>query len=66
MGVWVRILLRYIAAALVAHGWFSQDEAALLLSDPELSAAFEIALGVVIAAAVEAWWRLAKRFGWST
>lgn len=66
MGAIVRILLRYLAAFLVAKGFLTPDDAQTLPRDPDLLAAVEMFLGFAIIAATEAWYWLAKRFGWST
>lgn len=57
-----RILLRYVAAALVAHGWLTPDDASMLAMDPDL----QMMVGAGIGAAVEAWFALAKKYGWAT
>lgn len=62
-GVIIRILLRYIAAALIAHGYLSADSADFA-SDPDIVEFVEIALGGAVGAATEAWYYLARRFGW--
>lgn len=62
MGVWSRILLRYLAGYLVLIGVLPQDIADALLDDPEVVAAIGIALTFV----VEGAYALAKRMGWRT
>ena len=37
----------------------------MLAADPEVAAATEMGIGVALGAASEAWYYLAKRFGWS-
>lgn len=66
MGVLTRILLRYIAMLLVAKGFFSPELGDLFASDPDILMAAQVASGAVVAAAVEGWYYLAKRFGWPT
>jgi hypothetical protein len=66
MSVWVRIALRYLAAILVAHGWLVPEDARLIAGDPELAAALEIALGVLIGVCVETAYLIARRAGWRT
>ncbi len=61
-GAITRILLRWLAAFLVARGYFSDDLASSLLSDPDI----QIAAGAVIGMATEGWYAAAKRFGWNT
>lgn len=65
-GVIIRILLRYLAAALVARGLITTDLGAALAGDAEIIAVLELAAGAVIGVAVEGWYILARRFGWST
>lgn len=66
MGVLIRIILRYLAAFLVAKGIFAPDIGNLFASDPEILAAAQLAMGAVSAAAAEAYYYLARRFGWRT
>jgi hypothetical protein len=65
-GAIVRIALRYIAAALVAKGLISPGDGNMLSLDPDIAHVAEIALGLAIGVAVEGWYALAKRMGWST
>lgn len=65
-GVLARILLRYIAGALVAKGVLSDDLGASLSGDADILSAVSLGLGAVIGAATEVGYWLAKRFGWST
>lgn len=57
-----RIALRYIAAALVAHGWLSPEDGSMLAMDPDV----QMMVGMAVGAAVEAWYGLAKQFNWNT
>lgn len=61
----VRIGLRYIAAAFVAKGVFPASDAGAFVADPEVINIAEIAIGVVIGAATEGWYWLARRLGWA-
>lgn len=61
-----RILLRYIAGALVAKGILDPDSAALLNTDPDLIELVTAAVGVLMGLATEYAYRLAKRLGWAT
>lgn len=61
-GVIVRIALRYLAAALVAHGWLSPEDGSMLAMDPDV----QMMAGAAVGAAVEAWYAIAKRMGWAT
>lgn len=66
IGIVSRILLRYLAAALVARGALSSDLGAVLAGDADVLAVVTAAVGVVLGAAVEGWYYLARRFGWAT
>lgn len=62
----VRILLRYIAAALVAKGVFTSADAGALTSDPDVLNILEVGAGLAIGAVTEWWYWIARRFGWRT
>lgn len=64
--VLARIALRYLAGALIARGLLGIDDVNTLLTDPDVAALIEIAMGAAIAAATEGFYALARRFGWST
>ena len=57
-----RIILRYLAAALVTYGLVPVDVGAQIAMDPDLIAL----LGLTLAALVELVYNLAKRRGWAT
>ena len=57
-----RIILRYLAAALVTYGIVPVDVGAQIAMDPDLIAL----LGFTLAALVELSYKLAKRRGWAT
>ena len=57
-----RIILRYLAAALVTYGLVPVDVGAQIAMDPDLIAL----LGLTLAALVELSYKLAKRRGWAT
>lgn len=61
-----RIVMRYLAAALVARGLLTEDIGAMLTGDADVIAAVTTVLGVVMAAAVEGWYYLARRLRWAT
>lgn len=65
-GVIIRILLRYLAAALVAKGLMSQDVSDLFGSDPDIAGLVEIAIGGASVFVAEGWYFLAKKFGLKT
>lgn len=66
MGVLIRILLRYIAAALVAKGMLSPGLGDMLALDPDVSAVIEILAGGMAALVAELSYVVAKRLGWRT
>ena len=57
-----RIILRYLAAALVTYGIVPVDVGAQIAMDPDLIAL----LGLALATLVEIIYTLAKRRGWVT
>ena len=61
-----RIVLRYLAMALVMWGLLRPADAASVTTDPDLAMLFEVGIGIAIAVGTEAWYWLAKRFGWAT
>lgn len=64
--VLARILLRYIAAALIAKGIFEPQLGNQLATDPEVARYVEMGIGLAVMGATEGWYWLAKRFGWRT
>jgi len=61
-----RIFLRYFAMALVMWGWLAPSDRQMLATDPELAGLLEIGIGLAISIGTEAWYWLAKRWGWAT
>jgi len=61
----LRILLRYIAAALVTRGLIAPDMGDMISNDPDIAMAIQVAAGGIVAAAAEGWYFLAHRFGWA-
>ena len=57
----IRIGLRYGAAFLVARGLLAPDDAATLATDPDV----QLLIGTGLGAVAEAWYFLARKFGWS-
>ena len=57
-----RILLRYVAAALVTYGMIPPEVGAEVAVDPDLL----LILGLVLGAGVEAFYTIAKRLKWAT
>jgi len=64
MSAIIRIVLRYGAGFLVARGLLGESDGNMLASDPEVAALIETGIGLALGAASEAWYYLAKRFGW--
>jgi hypothetical protein len=60
-----RIVLRYIVGLLVAKAIFSPEDGNAFISDPEIAQMVELGVGVVVGAVTEAWYGLARRWGWS-
>jgi hypothetical protein len=58
----IRILARVLAGFLIGAGWFTEDAADSIFSDPD----FDIAIGAVVWALTELYYLAAKRFGWTT
>lgn len=65
MSVFIRIFLRYLAGVLVARGLLMESDGNMLAGDPELAALLEMGIGMALGAISEAWYVLARRFGWS-
>lgn len=64
MAAIIRIVLRYGAGFLVARGLLGESDGNMLASDPEVAALIETGVGLAIGVTSEAWYYLAKRFGW--
>jgi len=61
MGPFIRIALRYGVGALVGY-----EVGAQLASDPDVIAVTTVLAASVVGAVTEAFYALAKRFGWRT
>ena len=57
-----RILLYVVAGTLLNAGWISDEIARFIRMDPDV----QMLAGGGIGAMTLMWWRIAKRFGWST
>lgn len=64
ISVLARIILRYGAGALVAHGFLSDD--GLLSSDPDVLRLVEAGIGLGLSGATEAWYYIARKLGCAT
>jgi preprotein translocase subunit Sec61beta len=62
IGPIARIILRYVAAALVTYGLVPLEVGAQIAVDPDLIAVLGLALGAM----VEIGYALARRRGWAT
>jgi len=62
IGPIARIILRYVASALVTYGYLSHDVGAQIAIDPDLIAVLGLALGAL----VEVGYALARKRGWAT
>lgn len=62
----IRIALRYLAGMLVAKGILAPEDGMHITTDPDVAMALQIAAGALVGAVSEAWFYLAKRWGWST
>ena len=61
-----RIIIRYGVGALVMYNVITADQGAIVSSDPDLPTLLEIGLSALPGVAMEAWYWLAKRYGWPT
>lgn len=60
-----RIILRYLAGALIAKGFLSPDLGNTIVADPEIETMIQVGLGLVIGGATELFYFFARRFGWA-
>ncbi|MBW9054867.1 hypothetical protein [Rhizobium mesosinicum] len=63
--VFIRILLRYLAAILVTRGLIAPDLGEMISRDPDVAMTLQVASGALIAAVAEGWYFLAHKFGWA-
>ena len=61
-----RVLLLWLSGWLLSSGWINDELQQMLLTDPAITDALQIALSGAAAGVWWAWWRLAKRWGWAT
>lgn len=65
-GLLARLILRYVAGALIAKGLLSDADGDWINADPDLMELVTAGVGFAIMFATEYAYRLAKRFGWKT
>lgn len=63
---YTRIILRYGVGYLGVKGFLPVELTDMITSDPELLTVLNLAAAALIGGVVEAWYILAKKFGWST
>lgn len=61
----IRIVLRYVAGALVIKGILPDDLGNTLMTDPQVIDFLNVGAGLAIGAITEGWYMLARKFGWS-
>lgn len=66
MITYVRILLHVVAGILLTNGWINEEIRDLIVNDPEVALAVQVALAAVVHGLTVLWWRIAKWRGWST
>jgi hypothetical protein len=66
MSVWIRIALYLLAGWLYGSGYIGDEVKRLITDDPQVAYSIETAISLLISSVPVVWWRLAKRWGWST
>lgn len=61
-----RILLLWLSGVLMSSGWINDELQQMLLTDPAITDALQVALSGAAAGIWWAWWKLAKRWGLKT
>lgn len=61
-----RLALVWLSGWLYSSGWLNDELQQMLLNDPSIADATQVALSGVSMAAWLGFWRLAKRWGWTT
>jgi len=61
-----RIALYIVVGYLSRGGWLPQDIADEISSNPDMVWAIEAGISAMVGAGTLAWWRIAKKMGWST
>lgn len=62
----IRILLRVLSGFLIAKGWFAPETIGWIADDPDVIMVVNMAVGGVVWAATEAYYWMARKFGWRT
>jgi len=65
-GAIARIIIRYVAGALIARGLFSPADGDFINANPDIEEIMTAAVGAAIMAGTEVFYYLAKRWGWRT
>lgn len=65
-GLVARLILRYVAGALIAKGLLTDPDGDWINSDPDLLELATAGVGFAVMGATEAFYRLAKKYGWRT
>ena len=66
MTTYIRIGLRYLAMFLVMKGVLAPELGDAIATDPDILMAAQVIAGAVSALVAELWYKLAKKYGWST
>jgi hypothetical protein len=66
MSVWIRIALYVATGWLYGSGYIGDEVKAILTTDPAVASGIEAGIAAIMGAVPVMWWRLAKKFGWST
>lgn len=61
-----RLLLIWLSGWLYSSGWLNEELQQMLLTDPAIADALQVGLSGVAMGAWYGFWRLAKRWGWTT
>lgn len=61
-----RLALVWLSGFLMSSGWINDELQQMLLTDPAIADAIQVALSGVSMGAWLGFWKLAKRWGWAT
>lgn len=65
-GLVARLILRYVAGMLIAKGLLADPDGDWINSNPDLLELVTAGVGFAIMGVTEAFYRLAKKYGWRT